>query len=62
MGAPRGQDEKRNATIACPRCHDEMHPLFLYEDREPDTWLCFTCGHLEWTKRGQGKTIPSVDQ
>jgi hypothetical protein len=39
-----------------------MHPLFLYEDRDPDAWLCFSCGHVEWIKPGSGQVIPSVDQ
>ncbi len=60
--APSKSDEKLDATLACPQCRGEMHPLYLYEDREPDTWLCFSCGHLEWIKPGQGRVIPSVDQ
>ncbi len=62
MAAPKSEDETREAAISCPRCRGEMHPLFLYEDRKPDTWLCFDCGHLEWVSVGQGKAIPSVDQ
>jgi hypothetical protein len=37
--------------------------MFLYEDRDPDVWLCFSCGHLEWTNPQIGRrVIPSVDQ
>ena len=62
MAAPESQDKIRDATLPCPRCRGEMHPLFLYEDKEPDTWLCFDCGHVEWISLGKGKAIPSVDQ
>jgi Zn ribbon nucleic-acid-binding protein len=64
MAAPDRQNEKQtpHAGVLCPRCQAEMHPLFLYEDREPDTWLCFGCGHLEWTSPGRGTAVPSVDQ
>lgn len=62
MDAPKRRDEKQGAAVMCPRCQAEMHPLFLYEDRAPDTWLCFACGHLEWTSPGKGTAIPSVDQ
>ncbi len=55
-------DAERDATLPCPRCRGEMHPMFLYEDRDPDVWLCFSCGHLEWTNPGIGRPIPSVDQ
>jgi len=36
--------------------------MFLYADRDPDVWLCFACGHLEWTSRTTGQAIPSVDE
>ncbi len=62
MAGPRGENQQRDATLECPRCRGEMHPLFLYEDREPDTWLCFSCGHLEWINRGRGTAVPAVDQ
>lgn len=66
MTAPHGRDkhsgDASHAVVACPLCRSEMHPLFLYEDREPDTWLCFSCGHLEWINQGEGSAIPAVDQ
>jgi hypothetical protein len=55
-------DEIRDATLPCPKCRGEMHPMFLYEDRDPDAWLCFACGHLEWLASGAGRSIPSVDE
>jgi hypothetical protein len=54
--------ESRDGTLLCPKCRGEMHPLFLYEDREPDVWLCFSCGHLEWTNPVGGRVVPSVDE
>lgn len=51
-----------SAVVLCPYCRVEMHPLVLYEDRDPDTWVCFTCGHVEWTDPGSGRPIPPVDQ
>ena len=62
MPEPQPPDEIRDATLPCPKCRREMHPMFLYEDRDPDAWLCFTCGHLEWLKPGAGRPIPSVDE
>ncbi len=62
MAVPQSPDEMRDGTLLCPKCRGEMHPLYLYEDREPDTWLCFSCGHLEWINPGEGRPIPSVDQ
>jgi len=62
MPTPRSQGETKDATMTCPKCRGEMHPLYLYEDREPDTWLCFDCGHLEWVNPGQGRQVPPVDQ
>jgi Zn ribbon nucleic-acid-binding protein len=62
MSSLPSQDKQRDAEVVCPRCHAEMHPLFLYEDREPDTWLCFSCGHVEWINPGQGRAIPPVDE
>ena len=56
------QNEERDGTLPCPKCQGEMHPMFLYEDRDPDVWLCFSCGHLEWTNAGAGRAIPSVDE
>ena len=65
-GEPMSQEprteERREGTLPCPRCRGEMHPMFLYEDRDPDVWLCFSCGYLEWTSPGLGRAIPSVDQ
>jgi hypothetical protein len=52
----------QDGTLPCPRCRGEMHPMFLYEDRDPDVWLCFSCGHLEWKNPNSGRAIPSVDQ
>src|SRR5690348_17177078 len=58
-GGPMSQEqpteERRDGTLPCPRCRGEMHPMFLYEDRDPDVWLCFSCGHLEWTNIGVGR-------
>ncbi|GEM_PF-1499089 len=62
MAGPKSEPTARDATLECPRCHGDMHPMFLYEDREPDTWLCFSCGHLEWVNRGRGNAVPAVDQ
>lgn len=62
MSSPRSQDKPQDTGVVCPRCHAEMHPLFLYEDRDPDTWLCFACGHVEWFNPGPGHPIPPVDE
>jgi len=62
MSEPSPSNEVRDAVLPCPICGGEMHPLFLYEDRDPDAWLCFSCGHVEWIKPGSGQAIPSVDQ
>ncbi len=62
MAQPRSHDTPQAQAFTCPQCRSEMHPLFLYEDREPDTWLCFACGYVEWTDPGQGRPIPPVDQ
>ncbi len=55
-------DKDKDGTLPCSRCGGEMHPMFLYEDRDPDVWLCFSCGYLEWTNPKIGRPIPSVDQ
>src|SRR5205807_9940496 len=31
---PQTPGEIRDATLPCPQCRGEMHPMFLYEDRE----------------------------
>ena len=62
MSQEQPTEERRDGTLPCPRCRGEMHPMFLYEDRDPDVWLCFSCGHLEWTNIGVGRAIPSVDE
>jgi hypothetical protein len=60
--SPQQKNANQEGTLPCPRCRGEMYPMFLYEDRDPDVWLCFSCGHLEWTNPGIGRVIPSVDQ
>ena len=61
--SPQRTNANQEGTLPCPRCRGEMHPMFLYEDRDPDVWLCFSCGHLEWTNPQIGRrVIPSVDQ
>ena len=62
MPDPSHPNEARDAVLPCPICGGDMHPLFLYEDRDPDAWLCFSCGHVEWIKPGSGSAIPSIDQ
>jgi len=61
-GEPQSPNEIGDATLVCLQCRGEMHPMFLYEDRGPDVWLCFACGHLEWLGPGPGRAIPSVDE
>jgi hypothetical protein len=62
MSKQHAAPERDDGTIPCPQCRGEMHPMFLYEDRAPDIWLCFTCGHLVWTRAEAAEPIPSVDQ
>src|SRR2546430_10282332 len=59
---PQTSGEIRDATLPCPQCRGEMHPMFLYEDREPDVWLCFACGHLEWLEPRPRRAIPPLDE
>jgi hypothetical protein len=62
MAGKRPGPANSDGTIQCPKCRGEMHPMFLYEDKDPDVWLCFTCGHLVLTESRSGSPIPSVDQ
>ena len=62
MSRERTGRTNADGTIRCPKCRGEMHPMFLYEDKEPDVWLCFNCGHLVLTQSQPGAPIPSVDQ